>query len=203
MEGTIGEIRGFAGTFAPRGWMFCNGSPLSINQYTTLYAVIGTIYGGDGVSTFNLPDTRSRVVIGAGAGTGLPNYTLGQTAGTETHTLTVAEMPVHNHLASVQYNQNPSAATMQLMGINGQGGQPNPEGNFLGQDPGGTTSYAPASSSPLVKMDIGSAVVNSLSGPLPTIIVNGNGGSLPHPNIQPVLAANYVICVQGVFPSRD
>lgn len=97
-EPYIGEIRMFGGNFAPAGWAFCDGSTLPISENDALFTLIGTTYGGDGQATFNLPDLRSRVPIHAGQGPGLSqNYQLGEVAGAEQVTLTVQQIPVHNH----------------------------------------------------------------------------------------------------------
>jgi len=101
----IGEIRMFAGNFAPAGWAFCDGSLLPISGNETLFTLIGTTYGGDGVSTFALPDLRSRVPVHAG-----PGFVLGQTGGAETVTLTVPELPVHNHIPAADNNAGTAAA---------------------------------------------------------------------------------------------
>jgi microcystin-dependent protein len=93
----IGQIQMFAGTFAPSGWMFCEGQILPISQYDALFALIGTTYGGDGVQTFALPDLRGRVIVSAGQGSGLSNYAVGQTGGAEAVTLTRGQLPVHGH----------------------------------------------------------------------------------------------------------
>ena len=100
----VGEIRLFAGNFAPAGWMFCDGSLLSIAQNTTLFQLIGTTYGGDGVQTFGLPDLRSRVPIHMGQGVGLSNYVLGQNGGSETVTLTASQIPAHTHVLNANSN---------------------------------------------------------------------------------------------------
>jgi microcystin-dependent protein len=105
----IGEIRMFAGNFAPVGWMFCDGSILPISGNETLFNLIGTTYGGDGQSTFALPNLRSRVPIHMGQGLGLSNYVLAQNGGTETVTLTVGQIPVHTHVP--QANSNNGTAT--------------------------------------------------------------------------------------------
>lgn len=97
-EPFIGEIRMFAGNFAPNGWAFCNGQLLSIAQNTALFSLLGTTYGGNGITTFALPDLRGRVSIGFSQGPGLSPYAQGETGGVEAHALTVAEMASHNHV---------------------------------------------------------------------------------------------------------
>jgi microcystin-dependent protein len=96
-EPFIGEIRMFGGTFAPRGWALCDGQLLSISTYTSLFSILGTTYGGDGRTTFALPDLRGRAPIHAGTGPGLSPKTLGQKGGTQTETLSIVQMPSHNH----------------------------------------------------------------------------------------------------------
>jgi microcystin-dependent protein len=100
----VGEIRLFAGNFAPVGWMFCDGSLLQISQYDVLFNLIGTTYGGDGLQTFALPDLRSRVPIHMGQGAGLSNYVLAQNGGSETVTLTPSQIPAHTHVANAYSN---------------------------------------------------------------------------------------------------
>ena len=104
----IGEIILFAGNFAPRGWAFCQGQILSIAQNTALFSILGTTYGGNGQTTFALPDLRGRVPVGTGQGPGLPSVNLGEQAGEPAHTLIATEMPAHNHPA--QADQLPAAA---------------------------------------------------------------------------------------------
>jgi microcystin-dependent protein len=202
MEGTIGEIRAFGGNFAPRNWQFCAGQTLSISQYTTLFAIIGTTYGGDGVSTFLLPNLQSRIVIGAGQGLGLPAYNAGQMLGEENHTLTVNEIPGHNHPVTTQNDNTPSSAVFTLMGRNSTGGKPDPQSNVLAQDNGGKTIYAPGGLA-LSAMNAGSVTIGSFTTPAPNVVVNPAGGSIGHSNIQPVCGVNYIICLEGIFPSRD
>lgn len=105
----LGEIRMFAGNFAPYGWALCNGQILAISQNAALFALIGTYYGGDGVSTFQLPNLQSRVPLHQGQGVGLSLYTVGQAGGAETVVLTTAQMPAHNH--AVASNNGPGTST--------------------------------------------------------------------------------------------
>src|SRR5512139_1201847 len=119
MEAFIGSIVLFAGNFAPRGWALCQGQILSIAQNTALFSILGTTYGGNGQTTFALPDLRGRVAVGTGQGPGLPAINLGEVAGELTHTLIVTEMPAHTHTTQTQIN---AAA--------GGGNSASPAGNF-------------------------------------------------------------------------
>lgn len=159
-EPYIGQITLFAGNFAPRGWAFCEGQLLSIAQNTALFSILGTTYGGDGRVTFALPDLRGRVPLHPGQGPGLSSYSLGEAAGTETVTLTEAEMPTHSHSMVISTTQ-----------------------------PGGTA-----------KAIEGELTPNPIVAPN---AVGNTGGSQPHPNMQPYLALNYIIALQGIFPSRN
>ncbi|OON68235.1 phage tail protein [Hymenobacter sp. CRA2] len=180
-EAYIGSIVLFAGTFAPRGWAFCNGQQLSIAQNTALFSILGTTYGGNGQTTFGLPDLRGRVPVHSGMsqGPGLSPYQLGQMSGTENVTLTTAELPAHNH----QLNVSKSAGSVS-----------NPAGGFLaitnGTDVNGESvtvnAYAPNGDATAAPASIGLA-----------------GGNKPVNLVQPVLGLNYIICLQGLFPSRD
>ncbi len=119
-EPFVGEIRMFAGNFAPRGWAFTDGQLLAVSQNDALFSLLGTIYGGDGRTTFGLPDLRGRIPIHAGTGPGLSPRSIGQKAGTEEETLTVSQLPSHSH--TVQFS---TAA----------GTQNNPSNQFLGASP--------------------------------------------------------------------
>lgn len=179
MEGTIAEIRLFAGNFAPRSWAFCQGQILSIAQNTALFALLGTTYGGNGQTTFALPDFRGRVAVGTGQGPGLPSMDLGEQAGEVSHTLIVTEIPAHNHTVA------PGAHNGDLAN------QSNPTGNVLGvgQVPGGQS----------VNMYSNVAANTALSPTTSSL----TGGSQPHNNMQPYLGMNYIICIEGIFPSRN
>lgn len=200
MEGTIGEIRLFAGNFAPRTWALCTGQDMSIAEYTALFAIVGTTYGGDGQTTFKLPDLQSRIAVGTGQGPGLSNYILGEQVGQESVTLTTAQIPAHTHPATVTQGTGPTTLSATLYGVNGAGGQETPGGNFIGEDnSAGATSYA-TSGTP-VAMHAGS--IQNVQLPMPLVTLGGSGGSQPHENIQPILALNYIICLEGIFPSRN
>lgn len=192
----------FGGNFAPLGWQFCQGQSMSISEYTALYAIIGTYYGGNGQTTFNLPDLRSRIPVGTGTGPGLQPVSTGEAWGSEGVTLTASQTPMHTHNASVTGGGGSATFTATLYGVNGTGGLDSPANNILGEDTiSSTTSYA--TSGTLSEMNAGEAVVTNLYGALPMVTVGVTGGSQPHSNIQPVLAVNYIICIEGIFPSRN
>lgn len=180
IEPYLGNITVFAGNFAPRAWMFCQGQLLAISQYDALFALIGTTYGGDGQNTFALPDFRSRVAVHAGQGAGLSNYYIGEMSGTENVTLLSSNMPAHNHsLVSFTVSQSASTATT---------GVSVPQNAYPA---GGATVYANSSD--------GSAM-GSYSSMGTTVIA---GASQPLPMLQPYLAMNFIIAVEGIFPSRN
>jgi len=206
MEGTIGEIRMFAGNFAPYEWAFCAGQTFAIQAYTALYAVIGTYYGGDGRSTFKLPDLQGRTIVGAGQGAGLSLYNIGTSVGVEGVSIDTTQMPMHTH--AVNYAQTGSAS-VAIKASADQSGEPNPSGNLLGAPAAvSETLYStPVPPKQPVAMGQGTLKVNSVSGPqLTGLTVQSTGGSgaiLVHENRQPGLALNYVICINGIFPARN
>jgi microcystin-dependent protein len=179
MEGTIGEIRMFAGTFNPRTWAFCNSQLISIAQNTALFSILGTTYGGNGQTTFGLPDFQGRVAVGTGTGPGLPNVQLGEKAGANNVTLLTTNMPAHNHIVTGQVT--PQAATDGSLNSD-------PNSRFLG--PGAFFA---------------GAADNANMAPIPaTGLATGiNGSSQPFSIMQPYLGMNYVICMFGIFPSRN
>lgn len=178
----LGSIATFAFPFAPRGYQLCQGQILSISQFTALFSLLGTTYGGNGQSTFGLPDLRGRVPLGVGQGTGGSNYVQGQTGGTETVTLTVPQMPAHNHnfnTLDVKATTNEAAAGSWLARSRDAG--------TIGAEP---EIYVPTGTT-------GTTV------PLNVAAISVAGQTQPHPNLQPFLALNFSIAVQGVFPSRN
>ncbi|HEX6293193.1 MAG TPA: tail fiber protein [Herpetosiphonaceae bacterium] len=182
MEGYIAEIRLFAGNFAPRGWAFCNGQILSIAQNTALFALLGTTYGGNGQTTFALPDLRGRVAVSPGQGPGLPAVNLGQMSGEPTHTLIITEMPAHNHTTQVTNHAFDE-------GFGGGGNSSVPTNNYWSS----VASGAPYNTTTNTAMNPGAVQV----------VVGVAGGSQPHNNMQPYLGVNYIICMEGIFPSRN
>jgi len=157
----------FAGNFAPRGYAFCSGQLLAISQNDALFALIGTIYGGDGVNTFALPNLQGRVPVGQGQGPGLSNHVIGELSGAETVTLNANQMPVHGHV--VACNSDLGTST-------------DPTNNFWAA----------------------SADLRPYTDQSPnTTMFPAVGGNQPHDNMPPFLTINFVIALEGVFPSRN
>ena len=174
-EPYIGQIIMFAGNFAIRSWAFCDGQLLPIAQNTALFSILGTTYGGDGRTTFGLPDLRGRVAIHEGRGPGLSNYQLGQKGGQERVTLQTTEIPAHNH-------------TGTLRCVDDDGSLAGPKDNNLANASSGT----PYSS--------GAADANMKTG---SVTTDNTGGNQSHYNIQPFQVVNYEIALQGLFPPRN
>jgi microcystin-dependent protein len=181
MEGTIAEIRMFAGTFAPRTWLFCNGQTMSIAQNTAMFSLLGTTYGGNGQTTFGIPDFRGRVAVGTGTGPGLPNVQLGQLAGTPTVTLLSTNMPAHNHALTGGVNMQINNDTAGLTD------------DANGRRFGAFGSVFTSANTDLVNM----------AADVSTLTVGVNGGSQPFSIMPPYLGMNYIICQFGIFPSRN
>ena len=183
MEPFIGQIQAFGFNFAPRGWAKCEGQLLPIAQYSALFSLLGTSYGGDGRTTFGLPDLRGRSAIGAGQGPGLSNYPQGAPGGHETTTLTVQNMPSHNHPATgtiKSYFQPPT----------GGGTSNNPNGsNFSGSTGSNIYTTQPPN---------GEMAAENVA-----VVVGNNGGNAPFNNHAPYLPVNWCIALEGVFPSRS
>jgi microcystin-dependent protein len=165
-EPFLGSIILFAGNFAPRGWAFCNGQILSISQNTALFSLLGTTYGGNGQTTFALPDLRGCVALHFGQGPGLSNYSLGQTGGAEVVTLDVSQMPPHAHSQPASNGQQTTNRPNNAVPARG--------GSYTGAGDGSTLDP-----------------------------VSPAGGGQPHDNRPPYLALNYIIALEGIYPSRN
>ena len=183
-EPFLGEIRMVGWNFAARGWALCNGQLLPISQNQALFSLLGTYYGGDGVTTFALPNLQSRVPIHQGTGRGLSPYTIGESSGSEAVTLLITEIPQHNHLVSVS-NQSGSVA--------------DPTNALLAQGNSGSVR-APVAVSNYIATSSGGV---SPTGTLAPATITLTGGSQPHSNIQPFLCVNFIIALEGIFPSRQ
>jgi len=173
MDVYIGTILLFAGNFPPMGWMFCQGQLLSIAQNQALFAILGTMYGGNGTTNFALPDLRGRVPVGVGVGIGLSSVDINQQGGAETVPLTINQMPNHNH----QIN----AASQQTSDT--------PIGSLLAPIPGDESNL--------------SAFGSVAAGQMAPNALTAVGQGLAHENRQPYIGLNYIIAVQGLFPPRD
>jgi len=174
-EPFIGEIVMFGGNFAPRNWAFCNGQLLSISSHTALFSILGTTYGGDGRTTFGLPDLRGRVAMHPGNGPGLSNYRLGQQGGRETEQLTTNQIPSHSHAANC---------------VAPAGNSNDAVNNYWADDAGVSSGTyhtgGGATLSPMNSNAIGHA-----------------GGGQAHNNVQPFQCVNYIIALMGIYPSRN
>ncbi|KAF2339702.1 phage tail protein [Flavobacterium nitrogenifigens] len=179
MEGTVGEIRHFAANFVPRSWASCNGQILPIQRYTALFSIIGTVYGGNGSTTFGLPDFVGRVAIGFGNGNGLTPYELGEMAGTNGSTLTLSNLPIHNHTA---------AATIKIPAYSDTGDSGTPDGNVL------------AAKASMYSTLPGDTTLKAASF---TVTTGRTGDNVPLSIMQPSIGMNYIICLEGAFPSRN
>jgi len=168
----------FGGSFAPSGWMICNGQLLPISENETLFQLIGTTYGGDGEETFQLPSLGGRVPVHMGQGGGLSNYTIGQSGGVESVTLNVQQIPQHSHTALA--SANPGTATTPTVST------------FLATEGVSNGTNNPYTYAPY---DVATQVT------LPATAIGQTGGSQPHDNIQPILTVTYVISLFGVFPT--
>lgn len=180
MEPTLAEIRIFAGNFAPRQWAYCHGQLLPINQNQALFSLLGTTFGGDGRTTFGLPDLRGRTAIHAGHGPGLSDRRLGAKGGAETVTLTTTNLANHNH-------------SDQVRASNLAGNSDIPGGNYP------ATVEAVRSDGQGIPV-LGYSTTNSIT--LPYGNTQNTGGNIPIDIRQPYLALNYIIAIQGIFPSR-
>jgi microcystin-dependent protein len=184
----IGEIKMFAGNFAPRGYMLCNGQTLAISSNAALFSLLGTTYGGNGVSTFMLPDLQGRAPMAWGNGPGLTPRVVGEVTGSETVPLSVANMPQHTHTAAVTVNV--------AIGADSAIGTKTTPANNVHAAVGATQLEKPYSSNaPTVTM--GGVTATGTA----TIGIAGNG--LPVPIVSPALAVTFIICLQGIFPSRN
>ena len=176
MDPYVGEIRIFAGNFAPKDWAICDGSLLQIRQNTALFSLLGTYYGGDGVTTFALPNLQGRVPVSSGQGPGLSNYELGQQGGSQTAHLDLTQMPAHTHSAMGNPNAG-SVGSPEKAVWAGSGGRGRPSTYAAGVTPPNPTNMNGFALAPV-------------------------GQNSPHNNMSPYLSLNYIIALVGVFPPR-
>ena len=173
-EPFVGEIRMFAGNFAPRGWAFCDGQLLAVSQNDALFSLFGTIYGGDGRTTFGLPDMRGRLPIHAGQGPGLSNRTIGSRGGEERVTLTENQLPAHSHAVHA---------------VSENGTDTVPTGHSLASVAAGNPYRTAANTSSFV--------------PMAGAAIGSDGGGEAHTNLMPFLCVNFIVALVGIYPSRQ
>lgn len=175
-EPYVGQIAIFGFNFAPQNWVFCNGALMAISQNQALFAIIGTTYGGNGVSTFGMPNIGNSCVVSQGQGPGLSNYIIGETAGITDVTLTSQQMPQHTHTASAMTaTSNPN----YVLGVQ--------NGYWLGKETRAGELFA----------------ANGDGHTLANQSISISGGSQPHSNEQPYLGMNFCMAQYGIFPSRN
>ncbi|MCM2357375.1 MAG: tail fiber protein [Geobacteraceae bacterium] len=179
----LGEIRMFGGYYAPQDWHLCDGSQLPISSNEALYSLIGTTYGGDGTSNFALPDLRGRLPIGQGQGTGLTPRVLAQSGGREAAPLAVSQMPAHTHAANA---------------VSTAGTQTNPQGGVCAATVNATTSPAAAVNQYIQRSEI---KPTDKTGEMDPLAIGAAGGSVSHANMMPYLTLNFIICVNGIYPT--
>jgi len=179
MEPYLTEIRIVSFNFPPKGWALCNGQLLPINQNQAMFALLGTTYGGNGQTNFALPNLRGRAPIHMGAG-----HIMGEAGGQTAHTVTMSELPAHVH----DIQKSPNGLVTAKANSGAVANKTTPEGNYFAANAAETKRFSNRSDA-------------SLGNGVPTF--SNTGGSQPHNNMQPYLVLNYIIALQGVFPSRN
>ncbi len=205
----IGGIVLFGGNFAPRNYAICEGQTLTIPDNSALFAILSNMYGGDGRNTFQLPDLRGRAPVGFGQTPGQPtDWRQGLKFGKESATLTTDEMPAHSHATSIQISTTGTSGAVTKCyaddpGSTGVTPSAHPGGRYWGPVGGGNTIeayYEVATPGATMASD---AVEVSISGISGTMTIENTGGGLPFGILQPLQASNYIICIRGIFPSRN
>ncbi|CAM1334958.1 phage tail protein [Tenacibaculum aestuariivivum] len=198
-EAMLGEVKMFAGSFAPRGWVFCDGQLMDISQNTALYSLLGTIYGGDGRTTFGIPDLRGRVPMGVGNGPGLTTKNQGLKIGDENATLTVLNLPAHSHVASItnatttdtQILLSKDNAVRQIPQVGDVSAAANYPVNTLSKQP--VKSFGPPTNTVVSKTITSSSTIN----------VGNTGMNKQFSITQPSITIRFIICTMGIYPSRN
>lgn len=206
MDPFIGEIRAFAGNYAPTGWFLCQGQTLPISQYQALFAIIGTFYGGNGTSNFQLPNLQGRAMIGAGTSQTGQTYNAGEQGGVEQVTLTVNNLPPHSHLAtspahSHGFSLPPHTHPFSPLCDNDGGGDQTPGGEYPGN--GGVYSSGHSQTMGAQTTGQSNAVSGSADATAVTVAVQNTGNGYPVPTMGPYTAISYIIAYNGIFPSRS
>jgi len=198
MEPFIGQIMAVGFNYAPRGWAMCSGQLLPIAQYSAVFSLLGTSFGGNGTTNFGLPNLNGRMAVGTGQSAGTSNYVLGQSSGTESVTLSQSQMPAHIHAATFTGTGSTFKACSTLKATSNT-----PTANAVlarSTDVATTPTSAPAIYAPA-----GSTADMALAGlnVAGTVTVTPTGGSSPVPILSPYLALTMIIALEGIFPSRN
>tara|TARA_R110001606_G_scaffold160537_1_gene304538 strand:- start:631 stop:1233 length:603 start_codon:yes stop_codon:yes gene_type:complete len=194
----IGEISIFAGNFAPRGWSFCNGQLIAISSNSALFSILGTTYGGDGRTTFGLPNLCGRAIVGAGNGSnqGLSNIPLGARFGTESTVLTTNNLPSHNHFITV--SETAGTIDIPVNSEDGSADETNPGAGILANT--GADNYSSEFAGATIQKYGGQSLPVRINS---TATASMTGNNYPFNNIPPSLGINYIICLYGIYPSRS
>ncbi len=207
MEPFLGEIRMVGFNFAPQGWAFCNGQLLSISSNAALFSLLGTTYGGNGQTTFQLPNLQGRFPMNQGNGPGLTPRTIGEISGAESVNILTSNMPTHTHVATFTPSGgggNPTV-TVNIQGSNQPGTTTTPTGNYLAGTPKGLPAdglYTPNAGTPGNIAGV-TATLSGVSGGGGTVTNAVTGGSAPLATLPPFLVVNFIIALQGIFPPRS
>lgn len=192
VEPFVGQIQAFGFAFAPIGWHFCDGTLMSVSEQTVLFTLIGTTYGGNGNTTFGLPDLRGRVPLHMGQGGGLSLRQIGEASGVESVTITTAQMPAHSHILSV------TGGGYKVSSANGMVAIPDSTNNVIGaafDSAVSNTNNAYNNLPPDVVLNTGASAG--------TVSISITGSGVPFENMEPFLTINYCIALEGIFPSRN
>jgi microcystin-dependent protein len=196
MNPLLGQIIMFAGNFAPRNWAFCQGQILQISEYTALFSILGTTYGGNGRTTFALPDLRGRAPIHSGRAPGLSTYNLGQKGGLEQVVLNIAQMPTHSHTTGDIASEDQHILLSSAAAVN----ETPKEGDVpaVANFPGSITAQNVKSFGPPTNVVNGQTISGNAG-----LTISNTGGGASHENRQPYLVINYIICINGDYPPRN
>ena len=201
-EPYLGSISMVGFNYAPRGWALCFGQLIAISQNTALYSLLGSRFGGDDRTVFRIPDLRGRVPMGFGDGPGLTPRVLGQMPGTEIHTLTMQQMPVHDHTTTFTPPVYSASGVVTPGAFSGRGGTASndPINNFPAPAPAGTNIYNSSSNQVMGESPVTVEISEGIGG---SVTVNNSGGSSPFSITQPSTCVNFIIATEGIFPPRN
>ena len=196
MNPLLGQIIMFAGNFAPSNWAFCQGQILQISEYTALFSILGTTYGGNGRTTFALPDLRGRAPIHSGRAPGLSTYNLGEKGGLEQVVLNIAQMPEHSHTTGDIASEDQHILLSSAAAVN----ETPKEGDVpaVANFPGSITAQNVKSFGPPTNVVNGQTISGNAG-----LTISNTGGGASHENRQPYLVINYIICIIGDYPPRN